>query len=410
MQDLLPRENLPAGYLVCRYGEPGESAYIIETGCVEVLTPEGVSIASLGAGEIFGEVALLDRQPRTASVRTLAETTLLRIDRVHVQQLLKRTDPVIRHLMTVLLERFRARSQSPLSPARRVEADDERIAKQTLMLTQDLAHAVASDQLELAYQPLVDLPWRRLLGFEALVRWRHPLLGTIVPTHLIALAEKTGLIHSLSEWVLRRAIADWPEMRRWCCRDADCVPFISVNLSAPDLSDPGIVGVVGNLLQQSDMRSGELHLELTESTLIEDREKVGNILGQLAGLGVRVALDDFGTGYAGLDCLKSLPLSCLKIDQIFVRETLGSQRSREIVSTALNLARSLGMTTIGEGIEEESVAAELQRLGCDIGQGYHFARPLALPEVAAWVAEAARLGRLRGGVEPASTEAQITAP
>lgn len=398
MQDLLPRENLPAGYLVCRYGEPGDSAYIIEAGGVEVVTPEGISIAQLGAGEIFGEVALLDRQPRTASVRTLAETTLLRIDRVHVQELLKRTDPVIRHLLTVLLERFRARSQFQLPADRRAAVEDGRIATQTLMLTQDLAHAVANDQLELAYQPLVDLPRRRLLGFEALIRWRHPLLGPIVPTSLIALAEKTGLIHSLSEWVLRRAVGDWPEMRRWCCQDADCIPFISVNLSAPDLSDPSIIGVVANLLQRSGLRSGELHLELTESTLIEDRDQVSSILTQLASLGVKVALDDFGTGYAGLDCLKSLPVSCLKIDQVFVREMLTSQRSHEIVSTAIALARSLGMTTIGEGIEEESVASTLEQLGCDIGQGYHFARPLALSSVAAWVTEARRLGHLQGTV------------
>ncbi|WP_371324308.1 EAL domain-containing protein [Dechloromonas sp. ZY10] len=398
MQDFLPRENLPAGYLVCRYGEPGDSAYIIEAGGVEVITPAGVSIAQLGAGEIFGEVALLDRQSRTASVRTLSETTLLRIDRVHVQELLKRTDPVIRHLLTVLLERFRARSEALLPLDRRAAVEDGRIATQTLMLTQDLAHAIASNQLELAYQPLVDLPLRRLLGFEALIRWRHPLLGPIVPTSLIALAEKTGLIHSLSEWVLRRAVGDWPQMRRWCCQEADCTPFISVNLSAPDLSDPGIVGVVAGLLQQSEMRSGELHLELTESTLIEDRDQVSLILGQLSALGVKVALDDFGTGYAGLDCLKSLPVSCLKIDQVFVREMLSSQRSHEIVSTAINLARSLGLSTIGEGIEEEAVAAELERLGCDIGQGYHFARPLALASVAAWVGEARRLGRLQGAM------------
>lgn len=398
MQDLLPRENLPAGYLVCRYGEPGESAYIIEAGGVEVITPAGLSIAQLGAGEIFGEVALLDRQPRTASVRTLSETTLLRIDRVHVQELLKRTDPVIRHLLTVLLERFRARSEAPLPLDRRGAVEDGRIATQTLMLTQDLAHAIGSNQLELAYQPLVDLPLRRLLGFEALIRWRHPLLGPIVPTSLIALAEKTGLIHSLSEWVLRRAVGDWSQMRRWCSQEADCTPFISVNLSAPDLSDPGIVGVVAGLLQQSGMRSGELHLELTESTLIEDRDQVSAILGQLSALGVKVALDDFGTGYAGLDCLKSLPVSCLKIDQVFVREMLSSQRSHEIVSTAISLARSLGLSTIGEGIEDEAVAAELERLGCDIGQGYYFARPLAPGSIAAWVSEARRLGRLQGAV------------
>jgi len=394
MQSLLPRENLPAGHLICRFGEPGDCAYLIESGAVEVLTAEGNSVARMAAGEIFGEVALLDCQPRTASVRTLAATTLLRIDRSHVQELLKRTDPVIRHLLTVLLERFRNRSQAVMQAALTTAAQDGIEAGQTLMLAQDLGHAVANDQLRLVYQPLVAFPGRELLGFEALVRWEHPLLGHILPLHFVALAEKTGLICSLSEWVLRRALADWPQLRRLCCQSGRR-PFISVNLSAPDLANPAIVDLVTELTTTAGLPPEELHLELTESVLVEDREQVGAVLKQLAALGTRVALDDFGTGYAGLDALKSLPVSCLKIDQLFVRELLTSPRSHEIVAAAIHLARSLGLTTIGEGIEDEAMAVELERLGCEIGQGYHFARPMPLSAVAAWAGSARSDGRLR---------------
>ncbi len=170
--------------------------------------------------------------------------------------------------------------------------------------------------------------------------------------------------------------------------------FISVNLSAPELSAPAIVGQVRDLLSRDDIPPRELKIELTETVIIEDRVAVGSVLEQLSALGVAIALDDFGTGYAGLDTVKSLPIACLKIDKTFVQDIGQSLRSYEIVQSAIQLALSLGLTTIAEGIEDEETANRLSEMGCGVAQGYHFARPMPLANVAGWLADAAASGRV----------------
>lgn len=395
MNEGLPREQIAAGEAVFSCGQPGDSAYVVESGRVEVLAADGRRLAELGIGALFGEVALLDHQARTATVRALEATTLLRIERDHVQALLKRTDPVVRHLLTLLLARFRSAYPGAMSaPAPGAQPPDQEAALRTLMLTRDLAYGLEHDQLELFYQPLIGFAQRNLVGYEALVRWRHPVLGMIMPMEFIGLAEKTGLIHRLGAWVLQQALADWSQLRAYCQPAAGLRAFISVNLSAPELSDPAIVDQVRETLGKYGIAPRELKIELTETVIIEDREAVSDVLERLSALGVAIALDDFGTGYAGLDTLKSLPISCLKIDKTFVQDIGHSLRSYEIVQSAIQLALSLGLTTIAEGIEDDATAASLTEMGCGVAQGYHFARPMPLADVAAWRDSAAACGRL----------------
>lgn len=396
MNEALPREHLPAGCSVFRFGDAGDSAYVIEAGSVEICSAGQVRITTLGAGALFGEVALLDRQPRTATVTTLEPTTLLRIECGHVAELLKRTDPVIRHLLTLLLERFRSSRPGAASVAPPEHpALDQAEALRTLMLTRDLAFALENEQLELFYQPLIAFAGLDLVGFEALVRWRHPVLGMIMPMEFIGLAEKTGLIHRLGFWVLRRAIADWASLRELCQESSGLRPFVSVNLSAAELGDPHIVDSIRDELAARGMIPHELKIELTETVIIEDRETVGDVLERLSALGIAIALDDFGTGYAGLEYLKTLPIACLKIDKTFVQEMGSSLRSFEIVQSSIGLAWALGLTTIAEGIEDAETAQRLADLGCNVAQGYHFARPMPASAVAGWLEEAVAAGRLR---------------
>jgi diguanylate cyclase len=422
MQDNLPRdlsrETHPTDHIIFHIGEPGDCAYLVESGAIEVVTRSGRAIAIIKAGEIFGEIALLDQLPRTATVRTLEPTVLLRIDRNHVHELLKRTDPVIRHLLTLLLERFRHRSDTsllhaghPPTPLERFRSHSDdtppHISKQicchegdvaatnlTLMLAQDLGQAMKNGQLSLAYQPLLSLPDRRLLGFEALIRWNHPILGSIMPTKLIALAEKTGMIRALGLWVLSRAIGDWPTLRQYCDQTQAATPFISINLSAPELANAELAETIDQLLKTSDTPPAQLQLELIETTLIDDLPSTSACLEKLTTRGIGIALDDFGTGYASFEYLSTLPISCLKIDQAFIRDATHDSRRREIVQMAINLARSLGMTTIGEGIEDEATAELLSDLGCNIAQGYFFGRPMPLEAIPDWLTESRSLGRL----------------
>jgi EAL domain-containing protein (putative c-di-GMP-specific phosphodiesterase class I) len=388
------------GHAVCHFGESGDSAYVIEAGSVEVLTAATQCVAVLGVGELFGEIALLDEKPRTATVRTLEPTTLLRIDRSYVQELLKRSDPVVRYLLTLLLQRFRTISPGAESSATavcRLPLEDEAAATYTLRLTQDLAHALENRQLELAYQPLIDFAERRLVGFEALIRWNHPVLGTIMPEKLIGLAEKTGLIYPVGSWVLKQAITDWAILRQYCLPATEGFPLMSVNLSPAELASHGIVDTIYSQLAEAGMEPHELQVELTETVVIEDKQTVMAIMEKLSIQGVYIALDDFGTGHANLDYLKTLPISCLKIDQSFVKDMTTSPRSRDIVETTIHLAKATGLSTIGEGVEDEETALLLARMGCDIAQGYYFARPMPLGAIPGWLKDARMLGRLAGG-------------
>ena len=400
MTDAFDREVFEGQEVVFRWGDPGDSAYVIEEGCVEVLTGLGADqrrIAVLTEGAMFGEVALLDRQPRTASVRALVPTRLIRIDRSHVEELLLRSDSVIQYLMHLLLARFRSTHDAAgLQQQRVVHAGDtpadaqssamdlHKAAVRTLSLAQDLSDAIDRQQLELFYQPLIAFDQWTVAGFEALVRWHHPSLGLISPAEFIPLAEKTGLIHRIGQWVLHRAAADWGELRPFCSTTDGSRPFMSINLSAPELGGGDIVAAVQACLAENHMDPQELHIELTETIIIQNMDDVAQALRKLRALGVGIALDDFGTGYAGLDYLQSLPFTCLKIDKTFVQQINQSERSLHIIKAALELARSIGMSTIAEGIEDAHIGGQLRALGCSHAQGYHYGKPMPKGQMAAW--------------------------
>lgn len=399
MTDAFDREVFNIQELVFRWGDPGDSAYVIEEGCVEVLSghgPEQRRIAILTEGAMFGEVALLDRQPRTASVRALVPTRLIRIDRSHVEELLLRSDSVIQYLMHLLLARFRsthdaAGLQQRLAATDALESttadtalDIHKAAVRTLTLAQDLSDAIDRQQLELFYQPLIAFDQLTLVGYEALIRWNHPSLGLISPAEFIPLAEKTGLIHRIGQWVLQRAVADWAELRPFCVANDRHKPFMSINLSAPELAGGDIVAAVLASLAQHGMDPQELRIELTETIIIQNMADVAATLHRLRALGIGIALDDFGTGYAGLDYLQALPFTCLKIDKTFVQQVNQSERSVHIIKAALELARSIGLSTIAEGIEDAQIGAQLSALGCSHAQGYHYGKPMPKQSVAAW--------------------------
>lgn len=399
MTDAFDRERFGANELVFQWGDPGESAYVIEEGCVEVLGgpgPEQTRIAILTTGAMFGEVALLDRQPRTAAVRALVPTRLIRIDRSHVEEMLVRSDPVIQYLMRLLLARFRSTHDAAGLQQRQLSAigahtdspeatDLHKSAVRTLSLAQDLSDAIDRKQLELFYQPLIAFDQLALVGFEALIRWNHPTLGLVSPAEFIPLAEKTGLIHRIGRWVLYQAVADWPELRPYCVSDGLRHPFVSINLSAPELAGGDIVSEIQASLRQGAMPPEELRIELTETIIIQNMEAVSASLRQLRALGVGIALDDFGTGYAGLDYLQSLPFSCLKIDKTFVQQINQSERSVHIIKAALELARSIGLSTIAEGIEDQDTGEQLAAMGCSHAQGYHYGKPMPKQQIGAWL-------------------------
>ena len=267
------------------------------------------------------------------------------------------------------------------------------LARERLQLTNALYTAVERDELELFYQPRIDLATGHCAGFEALLRWRHPELGMVSPVKFIPIAEDTGLILPIGDWVLQQACR---QMREWLrLLGEDCAWTVAVNLSAAQLVQNQLPERLRELLAQYDLPPERLVIELTESVLMKDPECMLSVLTRLADVGVAIALDDFGTGYSSLAYLKRLPLQCLKIDRSFVAGLPEGRDDITIVSTILQMARNFGFKTVAEGVETEAQHEYLRTIGCDEGQGFLFGRPAPAAEVTArW-----------GGLEPVAAAA-----
>jgi diguanylate cyclase (GGDEF)-like protein len=239
----------------------------------------------------------------------------------------------------------------------------------------DLKRAISEGQFLLHYQPQVDLVSNRIVGAEALIRWKHPQLGMISPMQFIPLAESNGLIVPIGEWVIREAcvqVARWQEMGIDLC--------VAVNISGIQFKRGNLIDIVEEALRVSGIDPSFLELELTESIMMNDTEKTLETVGRLKNLGVQLSIDDFGTGYSSLAYLKRFAVDKLKIDQSFVRGILNNQEDAVIVSTIVQMAKSLNLKTIAEGVEDEEVLNVIEGYGCDEVQGYHFAKPMEAGE------------------------------
>lgn len=246
-------------------------------------------------------------------------------------------------------------------------------AQRRRQMTSELRDAIARDEMELHFQPLLRLDDRRLAGFEALVRWRHPRFGLIGPGHFIDLAEANGLIAPLGERVLRRACtiaSAWPDELT-----------VAVNLSARQLQGMDIVELVSDVLAASGLAPHRLDLEITESVFVGDTEHSLRLFKALKTLGVKISIDDFGTGYSSLAYLRDFPFDKIKLDRSFITDLDSNKGSLSIAKAVVAIASGFGATTVAEGVETENQAAALAELGFDLGQGYHLGRPLALEDV-----------------------------
>ncbi len=252
------------------------------------------------------------------------------------------------------------------------ESAMQTVAQDRIHLEMDLAGALDEDQLFLAYQPMLDLRNERVVGVEALLRWRHPERGVIPPDAFIPIAEESGLIVPIGRWVLQQACV---QAATW--NEAGYRLDISVNVSARQLERTEFVEEVRMALLESGLDAATLTLEITETVLMRKPDATARLLGELKELGVRIAVDDFGTGYSSLAYLRQFPVDSLKIDRTFITGLTLSGESHALTHTLIQLGRALGLQTLAEGVEQPSQVRQLQHEGCDLAQGFLFARPLA---------------------------------
>jgi EAL domain-containing protein (putative c-di-GMP-specific phosphodiesterase class I) len=249
-----------------------------------------------------------------------------------------------------------------------------------LSLQDDLHRCLERNELQLHYQPLVDLDSQSIVGFEALVRWMHPEHGLLLPDQFIPLAEETGAIVPLGRWVLRTACL---EALQWQRDSTSGEPLsLSVNVSMRELASPDFVDAVAATLEQTSFPADRLQLELTESVLMEALEPIRGRINAVRALGITVCIDDFGTGYSSLGHLHRLPIDKIKIDRLFVRHLDEAPGNREILRTILVLARHLGLDVVAEGVESDAQLVTLRELACAYGQGFLFSKPVPPSQVA----------------------------
>lgn len=356
---------------------------------------EFVVLGRVGTGAIPAEVTVETifaalREPfsidgHDIEVAVDAGISMFPADGATFDVLLRRAETAMRSARSVARGSFRFYSEEMS------KSEEERLA-----LEADLRHAIRDGQLELHYQPKVDIASGRVRSAEALLRWRHPSRGLVPPNVFIPIAEETGLILSIGEWVLRQACA---QMRAWL--DSGLPPLrVSVNLSAKQFRHGDLTAVVCTALEDAQLQPGYLELELTESSIMHDPEASAATLQLLSTMGVHISIDDFGTGYSSLSYLWRLPLDKLKIDRSFVRELLSNPDDVAIVKAIISLAHSLRLGVVAEGVETLEQLEHLRELGCDQYQGFYCS-----PAVPA-DAFVALIKRLRAE-KPALTEADM---
>jgi len=277
---------------------------------------------------------------------------------------------------------YQAKSKGK-SAFERFAPEMKEISHERLQIESRLRRALELKELELYYQPIVDASSGDLIGAEALLRWNNPSMGLVSPDKFIPLAEETGMIIPIGEWVIAQACE---AAQRWM-NGAGNFLSIAVNVSPRQFRDPGFVDMVQETLSKNNLDARHLELEITERLILDNTIETAEILKRLDEMGVRLSVDDFGTGYSALGYLKSYPFDTLKIDKSFVRDVMTEQEDAALVKAIINMAHSLGLQVIAEGVEEGNQLHFLRQQGCDFAQGYYYNRPVPEKEFLEWIAE-----------------------
>ena len=394
MDTLQAEKVFKAGEIIMTQGEVGTCAYFIQEGRVGIVVEKEdgklLQMGTRGPGSIIGEMAIVDSMPRSATIKSLENCTLLEITKEDFARSVDSANPIVRLISQVILMRYRdilRRSQTLLSDSPEFPSPEmlEREYAESInvvdaiKMANEFKVAIASNQLYLNYQPIVSIATGEIVAFEALMRWRHPERGLIPPDEFIPMAEDSGLIVEASRWAVREVCAMLQRLDK-VRPDLDKL-YISVNFSSTDFEDEHFLKHLHATLDGSGTVASRVHIEITERLLMKQPKNVKETLDICRANGMGVAIDDFGTGYSSLSYLHQYPIDTLKIDQSFIRKMRGDDSVKSLVKSIVALSESLNIRIIAEGVEEIEEAEFLQALNCGLAQGYLYSRPIEESQV-----------------------------
>tara|TARA_R110002167_G_scaffold3623_2_gene17546 strand:+ start:2008 stop:3228 length:1221 start_codon:yes stop_codon:yes gene_type:complete len=379
-----------AGEVIMSQGEMGSCAYFIQEGRVRIVVEKAdgsfLDMGTRGPGSIIGEMAIVDNQPRSATIQSLENCTLLEITKEDFARSVKGANPIVRLISQVILMRYRdilrrSHTLTEDGPGCPSPEDSERAyAEQTnvvesIKLANEFKVAIATKQLILHYQPIYSISTGQVLGFEALMRWQHPQRGLVPPDEFIPMAEDSGLIIEACRWalgevceMLARLDAVRPDLKDL---------YVSVNFSATDFEESNFLEAFSEILQRNSTPAKRIHIEITERLLLKKPKNVKETLDSCRKLGMKVVIDDFGTGYSSLSYLHQYPIDTLKIDRSFIHNMRSDKAVLGLVKSILTLRENMDIDIVAEGVEELEEAQLLSQLNCDSAQGYYFSRPIS---------------------------------
>lgn len=395
VQDPINLRLFNAGELIFSEGSQGDCAYIIESGRVEIFVEADshpISLKILGAGDIFGEMAVIDASPRSASARALDDCCCMVVSSSQIFERIQSSDAVVKLLIGMLLHRAREYNLHLKSNAEAVFSlpflrklseetsfeDQQRLQViEKMRMESEFQKAISNNELIPYYQPLVDLKTETIVGFELLMRWESPKWGMVSPDLFINLAEETSLIIPTGFWALEKACAHLQSFQQaFSAVYTTAKPlFISVNVSVKQFQHPDFFTMLMKIMGRHSVSPAQIKLEVTERIFLEGAEAIAAIQ-RCREAGFSISLDDFGTGFSSLNYIARCEVDSLKIDQSFVRQMFSNGKTPVLMQAIIDLTKGLHMPSFAEGIETRDQLNALRNLGCDIGQGFLFGKPM----------------------------------
>lgn len=378
--------SYPSNHTLFSQGEQGDRAYIIDKGRVIIfLSKDGEEfpLSILGEGEIFGEMAIIDNQVRSASAKTLEECSLIIVTKDQLLERVQASDTVVRLLLRVLLKRLRAQNDLIVIQPKKKIFNTEKAKKEDILavekikLEAKISQAFENKEFVMFYQPIVNIKTEKIIGAEALIRWFPPTGEPISPAVFMDVVEYSSLIIPFGKWIVEECFRDLKQIQT----DSTSKDFsVSINISGKQFHQFDFINAVEELRKKFDLVSNCIKLEMTERIMMDGNAALDTLI-RFDELGYKLSIDDFGTGFSSLQYLFRMPLDNIKIDRSFIRDMLKDDKALAIVKSLIYLAQSLNMLVVAEGIEKEEEKHLLKALGVDFGQGYLFSKAIPLKDL-----------------------------